>query len=113
MYKNELWVVVSADFDDISDRTFVISRRTFALLIESVHLHLLLCHNSHGHLILHISPCVPRDPDRARSQINVNMFARERQRGVRTPIGGRPEPGYRIYITNSHSRVVGQIGPAN
>ena len=68
MYKNELWVVVSADFDDISDRTFVISRRTFALLIESVHLHLLLCHNSHGHLILHISPCVPRDPDRARSQ---------------------------------------------
>ena len=67
MYKNELWVVVSADFDDISDRTFVISRRTFALLIESVHLHLLLCHNSHGHLILHISPCVLRDPDRARS----------------------------------------------
>ena len=67
MYKNELWVVVSADFDDISDRTFVISRRTFALLIESVHLHLLLCHNSHGHLILHISPCVLRDPDRAQS----------------------------------------------
>ena len=66
MYKNELWVVVSADFDDISDRTFVISRRTFALLIESVHLHLLLCHNSHGHLILHVSPCVPWDPDRAR-----------------------------------------------
>ena len=68
MYKNELWVVVSADFDDISDRTFVISRRTFALLIESVHFHLLLCHNSHGHLILHISLCVLRDPDRARSR---------------------------------------------
>ena len=73
MYKNELWVVVSADFDDISDRTFVISRRTFALLIESVHLHLLLCHNSHGHLILHISPCVPRDPDRARSRSRVTQ----------------------------------------
>ena len=69
MYTNELRVVVSANFDDISDRTFVISRRTFALLIESVHLHLLLCHNSHGHLILHISPCVLRDPDRARSRL--------------------------------------------
>ena len=67
MHKNELRVVVLADFDDISDRTFIIFRRTFALLIESVHLHLLLCHNSHGHLILHVSPCVPRDPDRARS----------------------------------------------
>ena len=73
VYKNELRVVVLADFDDISDRTFVISRRTFALLIESVHLHLLLCHNSHGHLILHVSPCVPRDPDRARSQALVAM----------------------------------------
>ena len=75
MYKNELWVVVLADFDDISDRTFVISRRTFALLIESVHLHLLLCHNSHGHLILHISPCVLslRDPDRARSLLSVSV----------------------------------------
>ena len=74
MYKNELRVVVSADFDDISDRTFVISRRTFALLIESVHLHLLLCHNSHGHLILHISPCVLRDPDRARSLYGANPY---------------------------------------
>ena len=87
MYKNELWVVVSADFDDISDRTFVISRRTFAVLIESVHLHLLLCHNSHGHLILHVSPCVPRDPDRARSPNEP-----DRNRNIKVPEPRRQSP---------------------
>ena len=65
--KIEPQIVVAADFDDLSDRFFVRSRRSFALLIESVHLHLLLCHNSHGHLTLQVSPCVPRDPDHARS----------------------------------------------
>ena len=34
--------VVSADFDDLPDRSFARSRRSFALLIESIHLHLLL-----------------------------------------------------------------------
>jgi hypothetical protein len=59
--KIEPRIVVAAEFDDLSDRFFVRSRRSFALLIERVHLHLLLCHKSHGHITLQVSPCVPRD----------------------------------------------------
>ena len=75
--KIEPLIVVSADFDDLPDCTFVRSRRTFALLIESVHLHLLLYLNSHGHLTLQVCPCGPRDPDRARSReyLDTNLDA--------------------------------------
>ena len=50
-------IVVSADFDDLPNRFFVRSQRFFDLLIDSVHLHSLVCHNSHGHLTLQVSPC--------------------------------------------------------
>ena len=69
MSKIEPLIVVSADLDDLPDRTFMRSRRTFALLIKSVHLRLLLYLNSHSHLTLQVCPCGLRDPDRARSPL--------------------------------------------